>query len=258
MAYLSPVLNESSYTEDGKPLAGGKIYAYQTGGGALYPMYSTSAGTVQLSNPVILDSAGQAPLIYLNENLTYRLVLQDAGGSILKTYDGITPGASSPSAGQIAYSSSGEYITGTVGYNLKEAESDINSVQGNIATIQSNVSSLSGDVTDLDTRVTALESAPPSSGGGLSGIIYEATMDTSNTFTVTIPGVTSYANQAFFCQFTGVAPDNTMLRINTGGYNWVFVHTTSGISQTALPNNYVALLVYDPYEDGFRIMNPPV
>ena len=257
MAYLSPVLNESSYTEDGKPLAGGKIYAYQTGGGALYPMYSTGAGTVQLSNPVILDSAGQAPLIYLNENLTYRLVLQDAGGTILKTYDGITPSASSPSAGQIAYSSTGEYITGTVGYNLKEAEADITSVQGNISTIQSNVSNLTGDVTDLDTRVTTLESGAGSSGSPETVTIYDAAA-VGNAFTVTRAGTTTYAGLRLLVRFNGTH-ETPMLRINAGTYNWVFKHpSTGGTVAAPIPSGYIGDCLYDSGEGGWRLLNPPV
>lgn len=73
VSMVSPVLRFTD--SDGAPLAGGKVYFYAAGTTTPKDTYTTSAGTVAHTNPVILDSTGSAA-IYLNG--TYKINLLDA------------------------------------------------------------------------------------------------------------------------------------------------------------------------------------
>ena len=62
------------FDTDGKPLVGGKVYAFKVGTEEFKPTYRNSEFTALNTNPVILDGAGSA-LIYLR------------GANLLKIYD---------------------------------------------------------------------------------------------------------------------------------------------------------------------------
>ena len=83
MAYiLSPVLQGQVFTNQGKPAAGYKVFAYQAGSfSTLVPTYTNSTGAVANPNPVTLDASGRVPPIFLDTNVTYNLVLTQADGT---------------------------------------------------------------------------------------------------------------------------------------------------------------------------------
>lgn len=79
------------FNNDGVPLAGGKIYTYLAGTTTPQATYTTSAGNVAHTNPIILDSAGRVPTgeIWLSNLLTYKFVLKDSTDALIATYDNI-------------------------------------------------------------------------------------------------------------------------------------------------------------------------
>ena len=85
---------------NGKTVPGGKICTYQTGGFSNpQATYTSAAGNVQNSNPIILDSAGRAN-VWFGNGLTYRVVFQQPGnnfcpgtGATIWTQDGISNAA---------------------------------------------------------------------------------------------------------------------------------------------------------------------
>jgi hypothetical protein len=80
------------FNNDGVPLAGGLIYTYLAGTSTPAATYTTSAGTIAHSNPIVLDSAGRVPggEIWLTESITYKFILRDSAGALLGTYDNIS------------------------------------------------------------------------------------------------------------------------------------------------------------------------
>lgn len=84
------------YDNAGNPLSGGKIYTYLAGTSTPEPTYTTSAGSITHTNPIILDSGGRVPTgeIWLTNPLYYKFVLADSSDALIGTYDNV-PGVSS-------------------------------------------------------------------------------------------------------------------------------------------------------------------
>jgi len=82
------------FDNNGVPLAGGLIYTYAAGTTTPQATYTTSAGTVAHTNPIVLNSAGRVSggqiwLLFAN----YKFVLQTSAAVLIATYDNITSGS---------------------------------------------------------------------------------------------------------------------------------------------------------------------
>jgi len=84
------------FDDDGAPLAGGKLYAYEAGTTTPKDTYTTAAGSIANANPVILDAAGRAT-VFLSGS--YKFVLKDSADVEIETTDNISAFASSISGG---------------------------------------------------------------------------------------------------------------------------------------------------------------
>jgi hypothetical protein len=73
---------------DGTPLVGGKLYTYAAGTTTPLATYTAYAGTVANTNPVILDSRGEAD-VWL-DNALYKLALYDSDNALIWTVDNIS------------------------------------------------------------------------------------------------------------------------------------------------------------------------
>ena len=69
------------------PLVGGKIYTYIAGTTTAKATYTTAAATVANTNPVILDSRGEATIFFSG---AYKIVVKDSAGNTLYTVDNVT------------------------------------------------------------------------------------------------------------------------------------------------------------------------
>jgi hypothetical protein len=91
---LSPVGGVAAqfFNNDGTILSGGKIYTYTAGTTTNQATYTTSAGSIQHSNPIILNSSGRVPTgeIWLTDGISYKFVLKDSNDVLIATYDNIT------------------------------------------------------------------------------------------------------------------------------------------------------------------------
>lgn len=88
MAVLSPSPKAQFLDASGNPLVGGKVYTYAAGTTTPLTTYTTSAGTVANTNPVILDSRGEANIWYSN-GTSYKVVLTDSADATIWTVDNI-------------------------------------------------------------------------------------------------------------------------------------------------------------------------
>jgi hypothetical protein len=90
---LSPIGGAAAqfFDNNGVPLAGGLIYTYLAGTNTPKATYTTSAGNIAHSNPIVLDSAGRVPTgeIWLSFSTSYKFVIRDSTGALIGTYDNI-------------------------------------------------------------------------------------------------------------------------------------------------------------------------
>jgi hypothetical protein len=82
--FYSP--NQQLADNTGAPYAGGSLAFYASGTSTPLATYSDSALTIANTNPVILDSAGRAGNIFL-QNLAYKVVLSDVNSNVIWTDD---------------------------------------------------------------------------------------------------------------------------------------------------------------------------
>lgn len=82
--FYSP--DQQFLSNSGVPYAGGQLFFYATGTSTPLNTYSDSALTIANTNPVILDSNGQAGSVFL-QNLAYKVVLEDVNNNQIWTQD---------------------------------------------------------------------------------------------------------------------------------------------------------------------------
>lgn len=89
---FSPIFNSQVVDDAGDPATGWKVYAYAAGSSTPQDTYTTSAGTVAQSNPIVINSLGfpTTGQIWLTAGLTYKLVLTDENDVVQKTEDNIS------------------------------------------------------------------------------------------------------------------------------------------------------------------------
>jgi hypothetical protein len=88
---LSPVGNGFQFfSNDGLPLAGGKIQTYQAGSTTPLATYTDVNGLIANTNPIILGTSGRPPSdIWLSDGFFYKFVLSDANDVVIQTYDNL-------------------------------------------------------------------------------------------------------------------------------------------------------------------------
>jgi hypothetical protein len=89
MAGLSPTPKQQIFGSDGAPLVGGKIYTYLAGTSTPTATYTDYSAATANTNPIILDSLGQAN-IWLLSTISYKFIVKTATDVLLYTVDNIT------------------------------------------------------------------------------------------------------------------------------------------------------------------------
>lgn len=113
---LAPVPRQQYLDSSGNPYAGAKLFYYAAGTTTKQTTYTTSAGDVANTNPIILDASGRTPYgVWLTAGASYKAVLApstdtDPPTSPIFTEDNIT-GVNDTSAGNTQWSASGAVPT---------------------------------------------------------------------------------------------------------------------------------------------------
>ena len=133
------------FDNNGIILTGGLIYTYAAGGTTPAATYTTSAGNVAHTNPIVLDSAGRVPggEIWLVVGTNYKFVLKTSVGVTIATFDNIYGSGS-----RVAYLDNFTGDGTTVDFTLTAAPSDENNSQVYINGVyqQKNTYSLAGNI----------------------------------------------------------------------------------------------------------------
>ena len=131
------------FDNNGVILTGGLIYTYAAGTTTPAATYTTSAGNVAHTNPIVLDSAGRVPggEIWLLMGSNYKFVLKTSTGTTIATFDNIYGSGS-----RVAYLDNFTGNASTVNFTLTAAPSDENNSQVYINGVyqQKNTYSLTG------------------------------------------------------------------------------------------------------------------
>ena len=88
------------FDNSGNVLSGGKIYSYAAGTTTPLQTYTSLAGNVFHTNPIVLDSAGRVPSgeIWLDVGVGYKFILKTSTEVLIGTYDNIPSAAQAPAA----------------------------------------------------------------------------------------------------------------------------------------------------------------
>lgn len=108
---LSPPPRYQAIDQDGNPVSGGKVYTYAAGTSTPLATYTSVAGTVENSNPIILDTAGRA-VIYLTSGTDYKFVVTDADDVAVYTQDHVKG----------IGSETGQFVESVTGLNTNNAD----------------------------------------------------------------------------------------------------------------------------------------
>jgi hypothetical protein len=101
----------------GNVLTGGKIFTYAAGTTTNQATYTTSAGNVPHSNPIILDASGRVPSggeIWLTDGSAYKFILRDSNDVLIATYDNVT----GINSNFVAFTNQQEIQTATAGQTV--------------------------------------------------------------------------------------------------------------------------------------------
>lgn len=90
-ALLSPNAKQQFFTASGALANGYKLYTYATGTTTPQATYTNRAGTVENTNPVVLDARGEA-ILYLTPGVVYDFVLKSADDVTEWTRSGVESG----------------------------------------------------------------------------------------------------------------------------------------------------------------------
>jgi len=154
------------FDNSGVILSGGLVYTYAAGTTTPQAAYTTSAGSIAHSNPIVLDSAGRVASggeIWLTDAVAYKFVLKTATATTIGTYDNITGNASGIYAAFAA--SSGSSLVGFIQSGTGAVATTVQ------AKLRESVSVLDfgakGDGTTDDTAAINAAALAVSSAGGL-------------------------------------------------------------------------------------------
>jgi hypothetical protein len=97
-----PAFCQQFFDRNGKPLSGGRLYTFVAGTRTSIVTYKTIGSTSSANrntNPIVLDSAGYANLV-LEVGKSYRFILTDRFGFVIKEWDNVTASSGEGGGGQ--------------------------------------------------------------------------------------------------------------------------------------------------------------
>ena len=87
-ATLTPSPFMQFFDITGVPLAGGLLYTYVANTSTPQATYTDASGTIANSNPIVLNTRGEAA-VWLGMSSSYKFVLKDNAGVLIWTADNI-------------------------------------------------------------------------------------------------------------------------------------------------------------------------
>ena len=210
------------FTNNGRPLIGGRIETYIAGTSSRAPTYKDAAKAQPNTNPIILDGRGEAS-IYLAEGVEYKFVVRDAAGALILTqepvYGAIWPNAAEwPSDVTLSYMYmlDAKAAAGAIGpikfYDTRaQAQGDIGSLQP-------------GDIVEVASDET-MDNARTRYKVQLDALVFVVNLDqvrvdiTTPTGAVALGGFSTYA---LLRQYTGPATRTSVGVLGTAAARGIY------------------------------------
>jgi len=248
-AFLSPLggAGWQFFTNSGQVLTGGKIFTYEAGTTTNKPTYTTSAGNVAHTNPIILNASGRVPgnELWLEKASPYKFIVKDSNDVLIGTYDNIT-GINSPTnlLSLTDFGAVGDGVTNdTAAVTAAEANFPIYAPPGTYLTTFATPLSLSGtqwgygQIKTADNNLSApnftIVTAPPSSVGNSDDLKTAFNGDLTHCQRAVgqaISGAATLGQPTTGYKYTPeITPYYTVLR-NTSGWNQA---TANNVGRTA-------------------------
>ena len=228
VASISPDPRLQFFANDGSPLVGGKLYTYAAGTTTPLATYTSITGLVANTNPVILDSRGEASVWF--SAAKYKFVLKDANDVEIWTQDSLWAAANvdgSNATGTWPIDISGNAATATVADSVK-AGGAVNRI---IAGTNITISPTSG-VGTVTVNSTSSATVTSVDGAGLYGFsVTGGPITTSGTLTVTPPAPSTSGNvlTSDGTNWVSAAPSVSIVAGAVGSYAFCF---DTGIANT--------------------------
>jgi hypothetical protein len=153
------------FDDNGTPLVGGLLYTYTAGTTTPATTYTTSAGTIANTNPIVLDSGGRTPYeIWVNTGVLYKFVLKNSDGVTIGTYDSI------PSINDPTIFNNLITVTGTntlIGTSLPPNTAYVNGMTLSFVVANTNTGAVTIDVDGLGAKEIVFSATTPLVAGQL-------------------------------------------------------------------------------------------
>ena len=197
---------------NGNPISGAKLYIYGAGTTTPSTTYQDSGLSSAHASPVVADSAGYFPTIYMNPG-NYKYVLKTSADVTLWTQDNISP-ALSGDGGVLSIASGGTGASTAAGARTAlgaASAADLSSFSTSIADIENQIDNIGGTLGDLagaDVVTTAEMS------GVKEVCIQSSTVSSSSasaiTSSITNSPSTSSGTQVLTTSFTPISATSTL------------------------------------------------
>lgn len=145
--------------DDGMPLINGKLYTYASGTTTPLATYQDAAGASPNTNPIILDSRGEAS-VFLSA-VAYKFVLKDSLDNTIWTVNSITPEGTVTQYESIVVACSDETTalsagTAKVTFRMPYAMT-VTEVRASLSTVQAAGNTLTVDINEAGSSILSTE-----------------------------------------------------------------------------------------------------